>query len=86
MPTESEAPLLDRPYAERQFIMVFDDAIAEVMRLREQLEEAEAKAVVKLKDTEDWTAFAAMVVGLAFPVTRFAALGDRRIRGCQAWN
>ena len=90
MSTESEAPLSDRPYAERQFVMVVDDAIAECMRLRRELEEAEAKAGGKPKDADDWAAFAAMIVGLAFPVARVAALGiaghEAIKRGLQAWR
>ena len=90
MSIESEVPLSDRPYAERQFVMVVDDAIVERIRLRRQLEEAEAKAGGKSKDTEDWATFAAMVVGVAFPVARVAALGIAGYevirRGLEAWG
>lgn len=90
MPIESEVPLLDRPYAERQFIMVTDDAIVERIRLRRQLDEAEAKAGGKSKEAEDWATIAAMVVGLAFPVARVAALGIAGYevvkRGIEAWG
>ena len=87
---ESKVPVLDLPYGERQFVMVIDDAIAEVLRLRRELEEAEAKTGAKSKDTEDWAALAAMVVGLAFPVTRVAFLGvagyEAIRRGLEAWG
>lgn len=90
MSNESEVPLRDLPYADRQFVMVIDDAIAEVFRLRRELEEAEARAGAKSKDAEDWVTFAAMIVGLAFPVTRVAALGvagyEAIKRGLEAWG
>ena len=90
MAIESEVPILDRPYAERQFIMVTDDAIVERIRLRRQLDEAEAKVGGKSKEPEDWATIAAMVVGLAFPVARVAALGIAGYqvvkRGLEAWG
>lgn len=90
MPIESEVALLDRSYADRQFIMVTDDAIVERIRLRRQLDEAEAKVGGKSKEAEDWATIAAMVVGLAFPVARVAALGiagyELAKRGIEAWG
>ena len=90
MSTESKVQLTGRPYAERQFLMVVDDAIAECVRLRRELEEAEAKVGGKSKDTDDWPAFAAMIVGLAFPAARVAAMGiagyEAIKRGLQAWR
>lgn len=86
---EAEARLLDRPYAQRQFIMVVDDAIIERNRLRKQLEEVEAK-LGRAPDTGDWAALAASVVGLAFPAARIAALGiagyEVAKRAIQAWG
>ena len=88
--TDIEFLLSGRPYAERQFVMVADDAIVERTRLREQLEGLEARAGATVSNVTDWAKFAAIVAGVAFPPARVAALGvagfEVAKRAIEAWG
>ena len=64
--------LLDNSYRNRQFIMVGDDAV--VLHTRQQLQESDETGP-GLGAVGDWAKFASIVVGLAYPPARVAALG-----------
>ena len=87
---KADRPLRDPEYAERQFIMVADDAVLEHIRLKAALEEAEAKVANSAADVGDWAKYAATIVAAAFPATRIPALAiagyELAKRAIEAWG